>query len=217
MSFFTKPATTIDATVDPRLPVGYDDPESRMFIPEKYREAYTQTERPDAEGVDYLVESFAKQEVTAAARAEHEKLHGANIMSRPFDLGSRGAVMQFEADKRELLRTRRRELEAVAEHHLRATAAEVAVTKAEYEAKQRDLQVYSSTCQGCLTVGGSVTAIPQDPSIKRGALGVFQSATVPLCADCAAELRAQQSARAQARTDAEARSRIGALLDGWGE
>lgn len=219
MGIFTTKTTTAPEpkpeTVDPRLPEGYNDPDSLYFIPEEIREAYTQTERPPSDQVESRVQGFARREVIAEARAKHPQGNprGDNLPAmREADVAAK-----FEHDVRGVLTARRREFDAIAEHQLRCDAAAAAEAEAASLAKQLASINYWNTCRGGADHRGPVTTIPQDPRAVPNLIGYYATAAVPLCADCELELRAQQAARAQARLDVEARRRIGELLDGWGE
>jgi hypothetical protein len=219
VGIFTKSNSPTTVAVDPRLPQGYDDPESpNTFIPEEIRDEYAQTERPPSDEVGERVESLAKQQVVAEARAELEAKSSPAGMSGgreiQLDMSSKAAIERFNEAKRALLKTSRREFEAIAEHQLRLETAVAAVALAQSLAQQKTSIDYWFTCRGCGTKGGTVTAIPQNPKAVMNLIG-YQTAAAPLCTDCELELRAQQAARAQARTDVEARRRIGELLDRW--
>ena len=213
----TKPEPTVDTTVDPRLPVGYDDPESPMFIQEEVREAFTQTERPPREQVDERVQWFGRREAVDAARAAFDAgpARDARGITRVFDTTSPGATEQFAAATRVILQERGREFEALAEHQLRLEDAEIAVALADSEADQRAATAHWSRCTACGASDGTVTAIAKDPGAQLDAYGFYAAGFLPMCATCTTTLRAEQVARAQARTDDAARARIAAVLNGW--
>jgi len=200
---FTRPKNSPEEPTD--LPEGYDDPDSRYFIPENRRAFYLATAKPTfsevLERAEWLIRQEAAEQVD---REDHERgeLPISSLTGRPRERDPRVYAERRQSRAEQIRRSQQEEYVVLARHELRAGDAERAARDEEAQRQHEAQYNRDHLCPTCQTV---------QPSTRPRSI---QYTARNICDDCERRYQVLLTEAAMASADAATLGRIRADLPG---